>query len=408
MNKIVCLIFFAIFNSSLFSQKVYFIYLQSDAEQSFFVKINDKTFSSSPSGYLILSKLKDSTYNLNIGFPQNKWKSQQFLINVKSKDKGYFLKNFGEKGWGLVDMETLNIQMPEESHANDKRLNLTPGEVSPFTLILSKAANDPSLLIKPDFTSGNKDEKKVNPQYAVVKEESSSITNTEPKNTDAPGVLTSQKSDTVSEKKNALKETISLTAERSEVSNSVNPEVKSSGNFPYEKSSIQKKSESSTTDGLGIMYVDQYKNGQKDTIRIFISNPFALNNKTSAQSYKEKKFIDFDEPLSGVKSNGEKKIEKNNCSIIVSDADFQKLRKVMVNQKTETSRILRAKEDFGNKCYTIIQIKSMGNLFLSEATKFHFFEAIYPFSDDKSNFAALLKDEFKDTYFVHRLKNLAK
>ncbi|MGK2862833.1 MAG: DUF4476 domain-containing protein, partial [Chitinophagaceae bacterium] len=376
-------------------------------EQSFFVKINDKTFGSSPSGYLILSKLKDSTYNLNIGFPQNKWQAQQFLINVKTKDKGYFLKNFGEKGWGLVDMETLNIQMPEESQANDKRLNLTPGEVSPFTLILSKAANDPSLLSKPDFASANKNEKKVNPQYAVVKE-SSSITNTAPKNTDAPEVLTSQKNDTGSEKKDTPKETISLNVAKREVSNTVNPEVRSPGNLPYEKSSIQKKSESSTTDGLGIMYVDQYKNGQKDTIRIFISNPFALNNKTSAQSYEEKKFIDFNEPLSGVKSTGEEKIEKNNCSIIVSDADFQKLRKVMVTQKTETSRILRAKEDFGNKCYTIEQIKSMGNLFLSEATKFHFFEAIYPFSDDKSNFAALLKDEFKDTYFVHRLKNLAR
>ncbi len=408
MNKIVCLIFFAFFNSCLFSQKVYFIYLQTDSEQPFFVKINEKTFGSSPSGYLILSKLKDSTYNLNIGFPQNKWKAEQFLINVKSKDRGFFLKNFGEKGWGLVDMETLAIQMPGESQGNDKVLNLSPGEVSSFTFVLSKAANDPSLLTRPVFASENRNENQVNPQYAIIKEKTVANTNSVPAVTESPGILAKENIFPVSEKKDTVKKVASLTEPENVQGNSMDQLGNSAVSTFYKRSSVQKKSESSTTEGLGIIYIDQYENGQNDTIRIFISSPVSYINKGSARPDGEKKFIEFDEPLNESKSSREKKTSRNNCTLMVSDGDFQKLQKVMADQKTETSRIIKAKNNIGDKCFSIAQIKNLGSLFFNEATKFHFFEAMHPYSEDKINFAALLKGEFKDTYFVHRLNNLSR
>jgi hypothetical protein len=51
--------------------------------------------------------------------------------------------------------------------------------------------------------------------------------------------------------------------------------------------------------------------------------------------------------------------------------------------------------------------KELGNLFLNEAGKFQFYEAAYPFSSDKDNFA-VLQTELKDNYFIHRFKNLVK
>ena len=80
------------------SQKLYFIYLQSEQQQPFFVKMDDKVHSSTSSGYLILSRLHDSTYNLTVGFPAQKYPEQKFTVTVGSKDHGYLLKNFGERG----------------------------------------------------------------------------------------------------------------------------------------------------------------------------------------------------------------------------------------------------------------------------------------------------------------------
>src|SRR5688572_27664181 len=145
MNRFICCIVFLLSVSVTFAQKVYFIYLETESQQPFFARINDKTHNSSSSGFLILSNLRDSSYTIKIGFPQGKWPEQQFTIPVKSKDRGYQLKNFGEKGWGLFDLQTLSIQMAEAS-AKDRAGTIKRGGVSAFTEILSKAANDPSLM----------------------------------------------------------------------------------------------------------------------------------------------------------------------------------------------------------------------------------------------------------------------
>jgi hypothetical protein len=165
MKRLICCL--AILLSVIYSyaQRVYFVYLQSDPEQAFYVRIKDNVYSSSASGYLILSKLRDSSYSFTVGFPQNKWPEQQFKVNVAGKDHGYILKNFGEKGWGLYDLQTSGVQMGMGEAANSGREENK--DVSAFTDVLAKAANDPSLRDKPI----KKEEPKVEVQQAVVKNE---------------------------------------------------------------------------------------------------------------------------------------------------------------------------------------------------------------------------------------------
>src|ERR1051325_518473 len=129
-----------------FSQKIYFVYLQSEQQQPFFVRMNDKVFSSTASGYLILPKLYDSSYVFNIGFPGNKWPEQKFSVAINKKDHGYLLKDFADKGWGLFDLQTLATQMalpPEEKKSTT--IKTEKKDVSEFTDILSKAADDSTL-----------------------------------------------------------------------------------------------------------------------------------------------------------------------------------------------------------------------------------------------------------------------
>src|ERR1700730_12280127 len=103
MNRFILCLLCSVASLAGSSQKIYFVYLQTETAQPFYIKMNDKIHSSSASGYLILSKLNDSTYNFSVGFPENKWPEQAFSVRVNKKDHGYLLKNFGEKGWGLFD-----------------------------------------------------------------------------------------------------------------------------------------------------------------------------------------------------------------------------------------------------------------------------------------------------------------
>jgi hypothetical protein len=66
----------------------------------------------------------------------------------KGKGSGFLLKNFGEKGWGLFDLQTLSIQMAD-GPPKGRTGSIQQGGVSAFTALLSKAAHDPSLLESP-------------------------------------------------------------------------------------------------------------------------------------------------------------------------------------------------------------------------------------------------------------------
>jgi hypothetical protein len=93
------------------AQQHYFIYLQTDNKQAFSVKANGKQLSSSASGYLVLSKLKSGDQSFVISFPKDQWAKQSFNVRVNDADAGYLLKNFGEKGWGLFNMQNMDIVM---------------------------------------------------------------------------------------------------------------------------------------------------------------------------------------------------------------------------------------------------------------------------------------------------------
>ena len=46
-----------------------------------------------------------------LGFRKINGLNKILSVDVKAKDHGYLLKNFGEKGWGIFDLQTMAIQM---------------------------------------------------------------------------------------------------------------------------------------------------------------------------------------------------------------------------------------------------------------------------------------------------------
>ena len=127
-----------------FTQQNHFIYIQTGNKQPFYVKLDKKLLSSSVSGYLIVPKLRDSVYHLVIGFPKNEWAEQKITCKIDQADAGYLLKNFGERGWGLFNFQTMNLVMADTAIINDQAGKYEKNN-DEFTNILASVVNDPGL-----------------------------------------------------------------------------------------------------------------------------------------------------------------------------------------------------------------------------------------------------------------------
>jgi len=150
-----------------FGQQEYFIYLQTENNQPFYVRVNANVYSSTSGGYLILSKLADSTAIVTIGFPKNVFPEQHFNIPINHKDGGYTVKNFGDKGWGLFNLQTLAVIMNSNPAGEKKSPEITGTKKSDaFSMLLANAVNDTSVL----YTI-NKPPKPVPPPVVAVVEE---------------------------------------------------------------------------------------------------------------------------------------------------------------------------------------------------------------------------------------------
>src|SRR4030095_11470646 len=171
MKRTLLLCSFALLASLLSAQKIYFIYLQTETGEPFFVRMNDKLYSSESSGYLILPRLKDSTYKFKLGFP-SKDVDLDFTTSINKKDHGYLVKNLGDKGWGLFDLQSLDLQMSASSLKKETGFDNSTNTNTPvnvFTALLAKATDDPSL--RQNAVFAKEVEKKPEVVQAIEKEE---------------------------------------------------------------------------------------------------------------------------------------------------------------------------------------------------------------------------------------------
>src|SRR6478672_7919331 len=142
MYRLLLLIVVSVCSLTVTAQQNHFIYLQTDNRQTFYVRVNEKYYSSSSTGYMIIPKLVNGTYNLSIGFPKNEWPLQVITVVVNNNDQGFALKNFGEKGWGLFNMQTMEVAMGGAQRAgNTNTVTSTDG----FSNVLADVVNSPSL-----------------------------------------------------------------------------------------------------------------------------------------------------------------------------------------------------------------------------------------------------------------------
>lgn len=148
--------------STVRAQQNRFIYLQTENQQTFYVKLNNTVYSSSPSGYLIIPKLTDGRYELQIGFPRNEYPAQIVQCELAGKDGGYVLKNLGNETWGLFNLTTLELAKANPGNVSQAA---SPKNDDSFEGVLSNVV-ETDLKKKKDRNKG-KDKQKAEPVTGI-------------------------------------------------------------------------------------------------------------------------------------------------------------------------------------------------------------------------------------------------
>lgn len=387
------------------AQKVYFIYLQSENNTPFFVKMGEKIISSTASGYVILSGLKDSTYSFAVGFP-GKVAESKFSVSLNNEDKGFLLKNF-EGGLGLFDLQALTISraiaFTKEPEPIDPALVLA---ADPFTRLLAQASDDASLYLSGPHPSVQKE------QVTIVKEEPKTETNINvapvaslPVATNTAVVVVAIKKEADPKEQIDSMSVINLPKEDARLITPVANETVAVPvtEEPYQRSVVKRRSESSTTEGFGLVFFDT-QSGQTDTIRLLIPNPKLVAKIDEPIPLKKEAEPAVAAEIKTIEA-GKVASKKPGCESMATEKDFLKLRRNMAAEESDESMMEVAKKMFEEKCFSTDQVKNLSALFLTPSGKYHFFVISYDHVSDKTQFA-VLQSEIKEEAFVKRFKTL--
>jgi hypothetical protein len=178
----------------------------------------------------------------------------------------------------------------------------------------------------------------------------------------------------------------------------------------YRRSVVTRRSESSTTEGFGLVFLDQ-QDGVTDTIRILIPNPktpFKTEVSTAVQTKEDKSFLDVSSEDTTAKVQPQETAKapvRSSCSRQASENDFLKLRRNMVAENTDDDMVAVARKAFKSRCYTTEQVKNLSALFLTSSGKYQLFDAAYAHVSDVEQFSSL-QSELRDEYFLKRFKAL--
>ena len=245
---VVFFILFLFLLPRLKAQQNHFIYIQNESHQSFYVKLDKKTYNSSAAGYVILPKLKDGIYQLAIGFPKTSVMEQNMVCTIDKTDIGFILKNFENKGWGLFNLQTLDVIM-DNGAVNSNNISVV-NKTDAFSKMLSEVVNDSTIR-----------------QAESINNEFNKVTAKEQEKKSADLVVIQQVPITTAPKveiNNNSPVTIIKTVDSSKI-------IKDkSGASGLPKSDISRGLTKKDTTGTTMIFVDKIKGGV-DTITIFIA-----------------------------------------------------------------------------------------------------------------------------------------
>lgn len=442
MKKCTFLALLLTLSAAVSAQQDYFFAIEADKAQPFSVRIQDKNFSSSADGYLLIGKLKDTVYELKVNFPKNSFPEQTFKVAVNRKDKGFQLKKTGDQTWSLYNWQTMELiaaQSAEESAAVVKTETPKPTKpaVNGFANMMAAVVNDNDVLKDrtktavpskdapkqttpanpptPDVTVAEpakpatkviqvdpepvklKDSAEAAPASPVIKTISPTpeIVNKPTKDSAiAAPVKTAVQQPTAESSTSIPKDSLVAAPAKPKIETATQtPEPVAVPKKPMP--SIQIISDRTIDKGREIIY----KAGDEDSITVII--PLDDAPKPVVKT-------GVDSTLSAKPTvDSSARADKSAGLLIATDLDLDKLRVQMMETATTDQRLLVAKKAFALKSYSTKQVKGLTELFYSEVFKFQFLESAYPTITDKEAFKELVV-LFSQDYYIRKFQEMVK
>jgi hypothetical protein len=414
-----------------YAQGDHFIYIQSDAKQTFNAAVNNKNYVSSDIGYLIIPGLTDGNCNVAIRFPEDSTIQLNFPLTIDGKDEGFQLKNFGAKGWGLFNLQTMDVTFSGLLSSSTDQTK-TAAKSKAFGDMLSDVVND-STLNKPVTKPAA-----VNSPIVAAAGTSQPVTD----HTSAAANNTIPPSQPVVNNASVATNT---NPQPSQTLSATDAELQNAS--PSGSKGIIKSLQESGNTGTKLIFID-FAGEKSDTVNIFIpavetssssnnavnasqntvstidaeapsipksnstnTNPVADN---SAVNNEEKKNANpFYSPGNNIgTANSSNNITTPspqsatvNCTKTAEENDLYKLRKKMIAETDANDMIQIAKKQLKGKCVSTEQVKGIGGLFLSDEARYNFYEAMYKFTYDPANYISL-QSQLIDDYYRKRFQAL--
>ena len=151
LRKLVFIFLICLLVKIVFSQQQYYIYIQSENQEEFYVRTGSRIFNSSGNGYLVIPGLEKNTHEIIIGFPGKKEPEWRFNCTISEADLGFVLKAKDGEGVQLLNLKqkdgikgTVVEHRPQIKESSDVVLT---GAISndPFSSMLADVVNDPTI-----------------------------------------------------------------------------------------------------------------------------------------------------------------------------------------------------------------------------------------------------------------------
>ena len=153
MNKyFLSFLLFAALSLKAGAQQNFFIYIESETREPFYVLMNGKiNYSSSINGFLTIPQMQNGVYDAEIGFVKGKYPEQHFIISIKNQDLGYVLRKSNDNTFGLLNLQTFETIAPVTvTNGTIPQQHATDTTTKPASSFANKLKQAPKCIIATD------------------------------------------------------------------------------------------------------------------------------------------------------------------------------------------------------------------------------------------------------------------
>lgn len=371
MLKLVSFVSFLFLLVSAGAQNHHFVYFESQNNKPFFIKYDNKIFTSTKKNYINISKLNSGDILIKVDIDNEK--DLSFTVPLNENDGGYILKQNADNDWVLFNILDFTTLVQDKFIEKVVTTN-QPIIIQPTTTIEATKTIEPTIEIIDSNKQINISQSSLVPKAVLL---------------DSTKTLSP-----------LIKQEIVISD--SILSKKENIELKLDEENSNKKSTIEKIHQAQMLTGIEQKFIE--KNGDLiDTISIFIPFKKTINIDTVKEI--SRPFVE--EKKMESKNLDVTHLDEVNCPALATEFDYNNFITELQKNPVIKNKLAIAFTVLQKKCYTTSQIQKLSVMFMYDKAKLDFFKMAINSVADIKNFHYLeneIKDESMKQEFLDLLK----